>query len=118
MSDGEPSVRSRWPVSFSARAAMLYAAAWAPAAIMTFVIKRKLLTDEGGGYDLVAESMGLGDGSNLTLIQELALYRWDVLLAGILVPIAWLWMLRLVRPVSRGIATALLTLATTLVLFI
>jgi hypothetical protein len=85
---------------------------------MAFAIKRKILSDEGGGYDFVADSLGAGDGSHLTAFQRLSLYRWDVVVALIAIPLLWTLLMHRVSSRVRLGLTILFTFAATLSLFI
>lgn len=84
---------------------------------MAFAIKRKLLSDEGGGFDLVADAIGAGDGAQLTVLQRASLYRWDVVVALIAIPLLWFWMMHWLAPRIRLALTVLLTWVVTLSLF-
>ena len=79
-------------------ALLFYGAAIGFPGVLALAIKRKLLTDEGGGYDLVASALGLADGTQLSLMQRVALYRWDAFITLLLIPLAWLYC---VRPIAR-----------------
>lgn len=96
----------------------MYSLAWVPVALMAVALKRKILTDEGGGYDIVADSMGVGNGSQLTAFQQLALYRWDAIIALVAVPLLWVWLLHRMSARSRFALSALGSVVVTLILFI
>lgn len=85
---------------------------------MAFAIKRKILSDEGGGFDFVADAIGVGDGTQLTVFQRAALYRWDVVIALVAVPLLWIWLMHRVTPRIRLAMTVLFAWIVTLSLFI
>ncbi|MBC7894823.1 MAG: sulfatase-like hydrolase/transferase [Cytophagaceae bacterium] len=103
--------RDRIPVA-------LYAAAMAFPGIVSLGIKRKLLADEGGGFDLVAWALGLIDGTHLGLVQQLALFRWDVAIMLVAVPLAWLAIVRRMGPRMRLTSTIVVGVLVSLILFI
>lgn len=107
------------PANRGRLALLFYAAAvaWFPGAV-ALVLKRKLLSDEGGGYDLVAAALGLGDGLQLSMWQRVWLYRWDVFLGLVCLPIVWLFLIRPLRPFLRATLTWLLGVLISLVLFV
>ena len=69
---------------------LFYAAAVAFPGVLALVIKRKLVSGEGGGYDLVAAASGLSGGAELGLGQRAGFYLLDAVLVLVLVPAAWL----------------------------
>jgi hypothetical protein len=85
---------------------------------MAFAIKRKILSDEGGGFDFVADAMGVGNGTQLSALQRASLYRWDVVVALVLVPLLWVWLMHRVPSRLRLALTVLVTWAVTLSLFV
>ena len=99
-------------------AVALYAAAIAFPGVVALGIKRKLLADEGGGYDLVGWALGLIDGTHLTPVQKLALFRWDVVAMFVLVPLGWLMIVRRLAPRLRLGLTIVVGFLVSLVLFI
>lgn len=85
---------------------------------MAFAIKRKILSDEGGGFDFVADAVGVGDGMQLTQLQRWSMYRWDVVVALVAVPLLWFWLMHRVTPRLRPIVTVFCTWVVTLSLFV
>lgn len=59
----------------------LYLAPWTVVVLAALKLKHVLLVAEGGGYDFLAELLGVGNGGVLTLGQRLALFRGDFLAA-------------------------------------
>ena len=74
---------------------VLYLAPWAFVILASLKLKHRLLANEGGGYDFVAELLGVGNGDALTLTQRLALYRLDVLVSVVIGGILFLGLMRL-----------------------
>ena len=106
------------PDERKAKSAILYASAWVPAAVMALSLKQKILTDEGGGYDFVADALGVGNGSALTTAQQLAMLRWDVLVALVAVPLLWIWLIWRLSAQSRFLWSAVWPAVVTLILYI
>lgn len=96
----------------------LYAAAIAVPGLVALAIKRKLLSDEGGGFDLVAWASGLPDGTELPVLQKLALFRWDIVAMFVVVPLAWLALVRLMGPRLRSVLTIIVAFIVSAVLFV
>ncbi|MBC7894824.1 MAG: sulfatase-like hydrolase/transferase [Cytophagaceae bacterium] len=96
----------------------LYAAAIALPGLVGLLIKRKLLVDEGGGFDLVAWALGLTDGSQLPTLQRIALFRWDVVVMFVILPLAWLAFVRLMGPRVRLAVTIIVAFLASAALFI
>ncbi len=74
---------------------VLYLAPWAFVILASLKLKHRLLANEGGGYDFLAELLGVGNGDALTLPQRLALYRLDVLVSVVIGGILFLGLMRL-----------------------
>ena len=81
---------------------VLYLAPWAFVVLAAIKLKHRLLVAEGGGYDFLAEVMGVGHGGALAWSQRLALFRDDVLVAVVIGGIAFLGLIRLVTPQLRA----------------
>lgn len=111
-------VESAWNAVGGTVVAATYGLVWLPVAVMAVTIKRKILNDEGGGYDFLASTMGLADGTQLGLLQRLALYRWDIIIALILVPLVWMWLMRVVGPRTRFLLSAVCSIIATVILFV
>ncbi|MCC6317722.1 MAG: sulfatase-like hydrolase/transferase [Gemmatimonadaceae bacterium] len=99
-------------------AVLLYAGAIAFPGVVSLAIKRKLLADEGGGYDLVAWALGLADGTHLGALRQVALYRWDLAVVLVALPIGWLLFIRWLAPGLRAALTALTAMLLAVALFI
>ena len=99
-------------------AVALYALAIAVPGVVSLGIKRKLLADEGGGFDLVAWALGLVDGTYLGPVQKAALFRLDVVLMFVLVPLAWRTLVRWMTPKLRLALTIVVGVLASLVLFV
>ena len=74
---------------------VLYLAPWAFVILASLKLKHRLLANEGGGYDFLAELLGVGNGAALTLTQRLALFRDDVLVSVVIGGILFLGLMRI-----------------------
>jgi hypothetical protein len=80
----------------------VYLAPWAFVVLGAIKLKHRLLVAEGGGYDFLAEVLGVGHAGSLEWSQRLALFRADVLVAVVIGGIAFLGLIRLVRAPHRA----------------
>lgn len=78
-----------------------YLAAWAPAAGAALELQHRLLA--AGGYAIVARQLGQ---PALSLWQRFALYRADLALAVLVIPVVLLFVLRLMGPRWRAVISA------------
>ena len=81
---------------------VLYLAPWAFVILASLKLKHRLLANEGGGYDFLAELLGVGNGNALTVTQRLALYRLDVLVSVVIGGILFLGLMRLTPSRARA----------------
>lgn len=95
---------------------VLHLAPWSFVVLAAFTLKRRLLEAEGGGYDFLAEVLGLGHGGKLNATLRLGLLRDDVRLAvlGSAVFLALLWV---VRPRLRASAAWVVSTVLFLILY-
>lgn len=96
---------------------VLYLAPWAFVILAALRLKYRLLVSEGGGYDFLAEVIGVGHGGELDWSQQLALFRYDVLVAVVVGGLAFLGLMRLVSPRHRAWVAWLLCSALFLVFY-
>lgn len=96
---------------------VLYLAPWAFVVLASLKLKHQLLVSEGGGYDFLAEVLGLGHGGSLSLSQRLALFRADVLVSVVIGGIAFLGLVRMVSPRHRPWVAWLVSTTLFLVLY-
>jgi len=97
---------------------MPYLLAWIPAAAMAIDVKHVLLTVNGGGFELLAQLLSISWSNALPWRQKLALYREDLLLVGVVVPIVLLLVLRLLKPRLRAALVGCLAIIATTALFV
>ena len=90
---------------------VLYLAPWAFVVLAALRLKHRLLVSEGGGYDFLAEVLGVGNAMDLNPAQRLAMFRFDVLVAVVIGSIAFLGIMRLVRPRQRAWVAWLISLS-------
>ncbi len=81
---------------------VLYLAPWAFVVLAAIKLKYRLLVAEGGGYDFLAELLGVGHGGGLSWSQKLALFRDDLLISVVIGGIAFLGLIRLIPPRWRA----------------
>jgi hypothetical protein len=98
-------------------ASILVFAGWIPAAALAAYLRWTVLNINGGGFEFVAESLHT-NASALPWYQELALFRGDLLVAGLLVPAALLLVTRPLSRPSMARLALLLGLLTQLLLFV
>jgi hypothetical protein len=82
---------------------VLYLAPWAFVVLAAIKLKQRLLNSEGGGYDFLAEVLGVGQGGSLAWSQRLALFRDDVLVAVVIGGIVFIGLIRLIPPRLRAL---------------
>src|SRR2546425_6379193 len=98
--------------------ATLYLLAWVPAALLAFHLKYALLDANGGGFEFVAQLEGLRSTAELSFWQRIALFREDVYIIAVLVPLFLLFALRYLKPVQRRLLIGAVSGVTTAVLFV
>ncbi len=96
---------------------VLYLAPWAFVLLAAIKLKHRILVAEGGGFDFLAELLGKGHGGALSTLQRVALYRDDVLLAGVVGSIAYIAFLKVVPSRWRALAAWAVTTSLFLVLY-
>ena len=85
---------------------------------MVLHLQRTLLTVESGGYEFVAHLIAPASSTHLSVLQSLALYRQDFLLAGIVVPAILLLAVRLLGRVPGVIVVEAVSALAALAIFV
>lgn len=91
---------------------------WLAVCLMAFHAQRTVLTSNGGGFDFVAHLRGLPGTNSLPLLTKLAMYRRELLAAGVVAPLGG-GLLSALMPTAWAVAmVALVSTALVIVLFI
>lgn len=96
---------------------VLYLAPWAFVLLAALKLKHRILASEGGGFDFLAELLGVGHGGALSTVQRVSLYRDDVLLMGVMGSIAFIALIRLIPIRGRAFVAWFVSTALFLILY-
>jgi hypothetical protein len=100
---------------FQAGEALATVAPWIPAGLIAIYLKRALL--QVGGYRIVARTIGRSEGQDLTRWERLALFRSDVVVNLVIVPVALVVVLGPLPRAARAAVVTLGSLAVALLLY-